>query len=219
MSHDMTNKQDGMCALRHKLAPCGQPRLWSDLADALMILSCRGSFISSGIKSRSNSRQFQKFISLYIFRCFKVCESDKKDKRKNSYSPDWKINIKRWQTDLKLKSHFWLLYMQLWGHTFQPVAVYDSYASCTSKSYTLFIKLLVGWLFWVIQSFETVFLSISGRLPRRGRKSPRREKILSKQLSPAPTASAIGPSPTIIKLVGRPGTESFQAPSPESTTH
>ena len=33
---------------------------------------------------------------------------------------------------------------------------------------------LVGWLFWVLRPFETVFQSISGRLPKRGRK--RREK-------------------------------------------
>ena len=29
---------------------------------------------------------------------------------------------------------------------------------------------LVGWLFWVKRPFETVFQSISGRLPKRGRK-------------------------------------------------
>ena len=28
---------------------------------------------------------------------------------------------------------------------------------------------LVGWLFWVSRPFETVFQSISGRLPKRGR--------------------------------------------------
>ena len=28
----------------------------------------------------------------------------------------------------------------------------------------------VGWLFWVVRPFETVFQSISGRLPERGRK-------------------------------------------------
>ena len=34
---------------------------------------------------------------------------------------------------------------------------------------------LVGWLFWVYRPFETIFQSISDRLPKRGRK--RREKI------------------------------------------
>ena len=29
---------------------------------------------------------------------------------------------------------------------------------------------LVDWLFWVLRPFETVFQSISGRLPERGRK-------------------------------------------------
>ena len=32
---------------------------------------------------------------------------------------------------------------------------------------------------------------------------------MSKQPPPAPTASAIGPSPTVIKIVGRPGTGSL----------
>ena len=30
---------------------------------------------------------------------------------------------------------------------------------------------------------------------------------MSKQPPPAPTASAVGPCPTVIKIVGRPGTE------------
>ena len=33
---------------------------------------------------------------------------------------------------------------------------------------------LVGWLFWILQPFEIVFQSISGRLPEREKK---REKI------------------------------------------
>ena len=32
---------------------------------------------------------------------------------------------------------------------------------------------------------------------------------MSKQPPPAPTASAVGPCPTVIKIVGRPGTRSF----------
>ena len=32
---------------------------------------------------------------------------------------------------------------------------------------------------------------------------------MSKQPPPAPTASAVGPCPTVIKIVGRPGTESL----------
>ena len=59
-----------------------------------------------------------------------------------------------------------------------------------------------GWLFWVKRPFETVFQSISSRLPKRGRK--RRERIderkMSKQPPPAPTASAVGPCPTVSKL-------------------
>ena len=47
-------------------------------------------------------------------------------------------------------------------------------------------KSLVGWLFWVKRPFETVFQSISGRLPERGRK--RRERIdESKNVQTTPT--------------------------------
>ena len=54
-----------------------------------------------------------------------------------------------------------------------------------------------------------MFQSISGRLPKRGRKRSERidESKMSKQ--PAPTASAADPCPTVIKLVGRPGTGSL----------
>ena len=45
---------------------------------------------------------------------------------------------------------------------------------------------LVGWLVWVERTFETVFQSISGRLPERGRK--RRESIdESKNVQTTPT--------------------------------
>ena len=65
----------------------------------------------------------------------------------------------------------------------------------------------VGW-FWVQRPFEAVFQSISGPLPKRGRK--RKERIdESKNVQttpPAPTASAVGPYPTVIQIVGRPDT-------------
>ena len=41
---------------------------------------------------------------------------------------------------------------------------------------------------------------------------------MSKQPPPAPTASAKGPCPTTIKIVGRPGTESLPPPSHHPTT-
>ena len=70
---------------------------------------------------------------------------------------------------------------------------------------------MVGWLVLLgLAAFETVFQSIAGRLPKRGRKRERIEESenVQKQPLPAPTASAIGPCPTIIKIVGRPGTGS-----------
>ena len=55
--------------------------------------------------------------------------------------------------------------------------------------------------FLAYRPFETVFQSISGRLPKRGRK--RRERIdESKNVQttpPAPTARAVGPCPTVIQ--------------------
>ena len=64
-------------------------------------------------------------------------------------------------------------------------------------------NITVGWLVVLdLTAIETVFQSISGRLPERGRK--KREMIderkkTSKQPPPAPTASAVGPCPTIIQ--------------------
>ena len=42
---------------------------------------------------------------------------------------------------------------------------------------------------------------------------------MSKQPPPASTASAVGPCPTEIQIVGRPGTGSLPAPSHHPTTH
>ena len=41
---------------------------------------------------------------------------------------------------------------------------------------------------------------------------------MSKQPPPAPTASAVGPCPTVIQIVGRPGTGVYPAPSHHPTT-
>ena len=57
----------------------------------------------------------------------------------------------------------------------------ESLLACSSSVWGL-----VGWLFWVSRPFETVFQSISGRLPKRGRK--RREGIdESKNVQTTPT--------------------------------
>ena len=45
---------------------------------------------------------------------------------------------------------------------------------------------------------------------QRGKKGWMRVKM-SKQLPPAPTASAVGPCPTVIQIVGRPGTGSLHS--------
>ena len=56
---------------------------------------------------------------------------------------------------------------------------------------------LVGWLFWVKWPSETVFQSISGRFPKRGRKKRKTRVKTSKQRPPAPTASTVGTGLTI----------------------
>ena len=69
----------------------------------------------------------------------------------------------------------------------------------------------MNWLvgcFGIKRPFETVFQRIIGPPPKR--KGERKEKrqikeIMSKQPSPAPTASVIGPCPTIIPTSRTPG--------------
>ena len=65
---------------------------------------------------------------------------------------------------------------------------------------------LVGWLFWVSRPFETVFQSISGRLPKRGRK---KRAITDEIKNVQTTPPEVGPCPTVIKIGGRPGTGSL----------
>ena len=46
------------------------------------------------------------------------------------------------------------------------------------KYFILFriVNWLVGWLFWASRPFETVFQSISGRIPERGRKMRKKDR-------------------------------------------
>ena len=71
----------------------------------------------------------------------------------------------------------------------------------------------VGWLVGCfrfscpLRQYFSLYRAVSQREGERGEKGQRRVKM-SKQPPPAPTASAIGPCPTIIQIVGRPGTGS-----------
>ena len=58
-----------------------------------------------------------------------------------------------------------------------------------------------------LRQYFSLYQAVSQREGERGEKGQRRVKI-SKQPPPAPTASAIGPCPTISQIVGRPGTGS-----------
>ena len=66
------------------------------------------------------------------------------------------------------------------------------------------------------QNFS-LYLAVSQRKGERGEKRQMRVKM-SNQPPPAPTASTIGPWPTIIQTVGRPGTGSYPGPSHHPTT-
>ena len=59
---------------------------------------------------------------------------------------------------------------------------------------------MVGWLFWVKRPFETVFQSISGRLPKRTRE---REEKTNVQTTPTRTyCKRNRPLPYYIQIVG-----------------
>ena len=78
-------------------------------------------------------------------------------------------------------------------------------------------KRLVGWLLWVLQPFETVFQSISGRLPERGRK--RGERIeMSKQPHSHPLQSQLALALLSFKLQDAPALEVYPGPSHHPTT-
>ena len=83
---------------------------------------------------------------------------------------------------------------------------------------------LVGWLFWALHTFETVFLSILGRLPERGRK--KKEMIVErKNVQTMPARSYCkrrSPCPTLIHIsrTPRPGkfTQHHHSTRPSSGT-
>ena len=90
----------------------------------------------------------------------------------------------------------------------------NSYAKCTHK---LKITLnfndsiwLVGWfgLSGPLRQYFSLYRTVSKREGERGEKGQMRVKM-SKQPPTAPTASETGPCPTVIQIVGRPGTGSL----------
>ena len=59
-----------------------------------------------------------------------------------------------------------------------------------------------------LRHYFSLYRAVSQREGERGKKGKMRVKM-SKQPPPAPTASAVGPCPTIIQIIGRPGTGSL----------
>ena len=84
----------------------------------------------------------------------------------------------------------------------------------------------VGWLVGCyglngpLRQYFSLYRAVSQREEERTEMGQMREKM-SKQPPPAPTASAVGPCPTVIQIVGRPGTGSLPstiAPPDHPTT-
>ena len=77
-----------------------------------------------------------------------------------------------------------------------------------------FSNWLVGWLVGCfgfndpLRQYFSLYRAVSQREGEREEKEHMRVKM-SKQPPPAPTASALGPCPTVIQIVGRPGTGSL----------
>ena len=75
-------------------------------------------------------------------------------------------------------------------------------------------RAVVGWLVGCfgfngpLRQYFSLYQAVSQREGEREEKGQMRAKM-SKQPPPAPTASAVGPCPTVIKIVGRPGTGSL----------
>ena len=59
-----------------------------------------------------------------------------------------------------------------------------------------------------LRQYFSLYRAVSQREGEREEKGKMRVKV-SKQSPPTPTASAVGPCPTVIKIVGRPGTGSL----------
>ena len=59
-----------------------------------------------------------------------------------------------------------------------------------------------------LRQYCSLYRAVSQREGETGEKGKMRVKM-SKQPPPAPTASAVGPCPTVVQLVGRPGTGSL----------
>ena len=72
----------------------------------------------------------------------------------------------------------------------------------------------IGWLVGCfgfngpLRQYFSLYRAVSQRDGEREEKGQMRVKM-SKQPPPTPTASAVGPCPTVIKIVGRPGTGSL----------
>ena len=90
---------------------------------------------------------------------------------------------------------------------------FPKHVTFTPRYGQLVLGWLVGWLVGFgfngpLRQYFSLYRAVSQREGERGKKGQMRVKM-SKQAPPAPTASAVGPCPTVIQIVGRPGTGSL----------
>ena len=89
-------------------------------------------------------------------------------------------------------------FLCIWSFSFRMmhIVIFSSFYPFLSRFTSL---QLAGWL---LGAFATVLQSVSGRLPEREKekRNNRREKKMSKQPPLAPTASVVGPCPTLIQI-------------------
>ena len=62
-----------------------------------------------------------------------------------------------------------------------------------------------------LRQYFSLYRAVSHREREKEERNDRREKKCPNQPPPAPTASAVGPCPTLIQIVGRPGTGSLSS--------
>ena len=86
------------------------------------------------------------------------------------------------------------------------------FSALISISYRVQVGWLVVWgLTALLRQYFSLYRAVSQSGGERGEKRQTRVK-LSKQPPPVPTASTIGPCPTVIQIVGRPALEDYPEP-------
>ena len=103
----------------------------------------------------------------------------------------------------------------------KEVDVDENHSTGEMETGNIFMSILLigvnGQLFWMYRPFETILQSISGGLLETGKREPIEERKKSKPPNPHLLQVLQALVLPVSKLVGRPRTESYPAPSPDPT--